>query len=116
MPLRLPHLSATARDIKKPTDALDYEIAREMAGALGRLGSALERTLRTLVEFDAAHPPGGPIPRAIRAKRQDLVAEASRALWHFVVQREACGLRDSRQVLRDYAVPAEVRDRMGAFP
>jgi hypothetical protein len=34
----------------------------------------------------------------------------------FVVQREACGLRDSRAVMRDYAVPAEVQVRMGLPP
>src|SRR5262249_62425143 len=45
-----------------------------------------------------------------------LVAEASAALWHFVVQREACGLRDLRYVLRDYRVPNEVAARMGALP
>ena len=45
-----------------------------------------------------------------------LVAEASRALWLFVVQREACGLRDLRYVLRDYRVPHEVAARMGAQP
>jgi hypothetical protein len=45
-----------------------------------------------------------------------LVAEASSALWHFAVQREACGLRDMRYVLRDYGVPAEVAARMGALP
>ena len=40
---------------------------------------------------------------------------ASLALWHFVVQREACGLRDLRYVLRDYRVPHEVYARMGAI-
>ena len=44
------------------------------------------------------------------------MAEASDALWHFVVQREACGLRDLRYVLRDYRVPSEVAARMGALP
>jgi len=48
--------------------------------------------------------------------RASLVAEASVALWHFVVQREACGLRDIRYVLRDYRVPPEVAARMGALP
>jgi hypothetical protein len=45
-----------------------------------------------------------------------LVAEAGYALWLFVVQREACGLRDSRAVMRDYAVPTEVQLRMGLPP
>jgi hypothetical protein len=31
----------------------------------------------------------------------------------FVVQREACGLRNSRTVMRDYNVPGEVQKRMG---
>jgi len=30
--------------------------------------------------------------------------------------REACGLRDSRTVMRDYAVPADVQARMGLPP
>jgi hypothetical protein len=30
-----------------------------------------------------------------------------------MVQREACGLRDGRQVMRDYRVPVEVQYRMG---
>jgi len=45
-----------------------------------------------------------------------LVAAAGHALWMFVVQRESCGLRDSRTVMRDYKVPAEVQERMGVFP
>jgi hypothetical protein len=40
--------------------------------------------------------------------------EAGHALWMFVVQREACGLRDSRTVMRNYNVPGEVQQRMGA--
>jgi hypothetical protein len=34
----------------------------------------------------------------------------------FIVQREACGLRDSTRAMRDYGVPADVRLRMGIFP
>jgi hypothetical protein len=98
---------------KKPVVALDYEIAQEMASALGRLGHALERALQTLAEFDAAHPRGELQP-ADREARRALVAAAGLALWNFVVQREACGLRDSRQIMRDYQVPPEVQYRMGA--
>jgi hypothetical protein len=32
-----------------------------------------------------------------------------------MVQREACGLRDPRPVIRDYRVPAEVYARMEIF-
>jgi hypothetical protein len=112
--LRPPRSSASAKS-DKLLDALDYEIAQETAGTLGRLGRALERALRILSEFDIAWPSGTTMTVQARDERQKLVGEASRALWHFVVQREACGLRDGRQVLRDYAVPPEVRDRMGMF-
>jgi hypothetical protein len=114
--------------------ALDYEIAQEQASALGRLGRALEAALAALAEFDrmvqyqpASDPgqdedpakspannpaPSGP-PAESRKTRAKLVAEASHALWCFMVQRESCGLRDPRPVIRDYRVPAEVQNRMG---
>lgn len=84
-------------------------MAQEMASALGRLGRRLERALADLAAHDAA---GG----RRTGTRATLVAEAGDALWHFIVQREACGLRDSRQIQRDYRIPAEVWARMGAFP
>jgi hypothetical protein len=113
--LRLPRSPTAAVKSNKLVDALDYEIAQEMAGTLGRLGRALERSLRTLAEFDSAWRSGTTTTARAQDERQKLVAEASRALWHLVVQREACGLRDARQVLRDYGVPPGVRDRMGMF-
>lgn len=94
--------------------ALDYEIAHEKASALGRLGRRLEETIAALAAFDATQLTPLDDPR--RAARRRLVAEAGTALWHFVIQREALGLRDSARLLRDYKVPNEVRDRMGAFP
>jgi hypothetical protein len=88
--------------------ALDYEIAQEQATALGRMGRALEAALKALADYDRDQ--AGPV-----ATRAQLVAAASDALWCFVVQREACGLRDPRSVMRDYRVPAEVQNRMGVF-
>ncbi|MBV8697195.1 DUF6665 family protein [Bradyrhizobium sp.] len=98
---------------RTPLDALDYEIAQETAAALGRMGRALEAALARLREFDAAHPRAG-APASARQVRRALVTEAGHALWMFVVQREACGLRDSRTVMRDYDVPGEVQRCMGA--
>jgi hypothetical protein len=100
---------------KTPADLLGYEIIQEQASALGRLGRALEAALTKLREFDAAHPQSGASP-AERQTRCTLVTEAGYALWMFVVQREACGLRDSRSIVRDYGVPSEVLNRMGALP
>jgi hypothetical protein len=104
------------RRIKQsPADVLADEFGREKASALGRLGRALEAALAALAEFDAGHSRRSSAAED-RQLRASLVAEASVALWHFVVQREACGLRDIRYVLRDYRVPPEVAARMGALP
>jgi hypothetical protein len=97
-----------------PADLLDSEIIQERASALGRLGRGLEAALASLREFDAAL--ASPPPDAARTQRAALVAQAGHALWMFVVQREACGLRDSRAVMRDYLVPPEVQVRMGLLP
>ena len=99
-----------------PAAVLDYEVGQEKASALGRVGRALEQALATLAAFDAEHAAGETRPAPVRQARARLVSEASQALWHFVVQREACGLRDLRQLLRDYRVPPEVAARMGAWP
>jgi hypothetical protein len=114
--------------------ALDYDVAREQASALGRLGRALEAALAALAEFDrecdrkglyecardqghdAGHDPDLAVRRPAgenNATRAKLIAEAAHALWCFIVQRESCGLRDPRPVIRDYRVPAEVQNRMG---
>jgi hypothetical protein len=85
---------------------LEYEIAEERASALGRLGRRLEAALAALAAC----------PRTVtseRSIRDSLVEEAGYALWLFVVQREACGLNDSSQVMRTYEVPYEVYARMG---
>ena len=85
---------------------LDHEIAQEKASALGRLGRRLEGALAAL----AACPRTA---NSDRKFRDGLVEQAAYALWLFVVQREACGLNDSTQVMRNYAVPKEVYVRMG---
>ena len=99
-------------------DALDYEIAQEQVSALGRMGRALEAALAVLAEYDRSHgakDTGAKDAGAKDAARARLVRDASDALWCFMVQREAFGLRDPRPVIRDYRVPAEVHNRMGAF-
>src|SRR5262245_24976899 len=101
---------------QSPADLLEHEFAQERASALGRLGRALEAALAALADFDAARAEGTAASPEQRQARSLLVAEAGVALWHFIVQREACGLRDMRYVLRDYRVPAEVAARMGVMP
>ena len=85
---------------------LEYEIAQEKASALGRLGRRLEAALTTLDACARTSNSDGKI-------RDHLVGQAAYALWLFVVQREACGLNDSAQVMQDYGVPNEVYAGMG---
>jgi hypothetical protein len=85
---------------------LEYEIAQERASALGRLGRRLEAALAALAECPRT-------ANSDRKIRDSLVAEAGYALWLFIVQREACGLNDSTQVMGPYGVSNEVYARMG---
>ncbi len=96
-----------------PAAVLDYELAQEKASAFGRLGRQFEAALAALADFDRAHLPDAAADPRRKAARAALLDTAGHALWCFVVQREACGLRDSRQVFRDYRVPPEVIARMG---
>jgi hypothetical protein len=97
----------------KAAGSLEYELAQEKASALGRLGRGLEKALAALQAFDAEVRE---VTAEARQERRALVAQAGHALWLFVVQREAVGLRDTRQVMRDYRVPTEVQGRMGVLP
>ncbi|MHC2625868.1 hypothetical protein ACVIW2_007900 [Bradyrhizobium huanghuaihaiense] len=104
-----------SRDLRPPVDILHYEIVQEQASALGRMGRTLEQALARLREFDAAHA-ATPTAASTQPARRELVLEAGQALWMFVVQREATGLRDSRHIMRTYNVPAEVQRCMGLAP
>ena len=95
-----------------PLDALAYEFAEERAAALGRMGRSLEQALARLREFDAGNPRSG-ASASVQQARRILVTEAGQSLWMFIVQREACGLRNSRMIMRDYNVPDEVQRCMG---
>ena len=77
-----------------------------------RSGARRSVTLRPRAIGSRRSPAG---EGASRTRRLRLVQDASDALWCFIVQREACGLRDQRLILREYRVPAEVQNRMGAF-
>jgi hypothetical protein len=104
------------RSAKRATgqNVLDYEIVQEQTATLGRLGRALEAALAALAHFDLTQPEreagDGCVPM-----REGLVQNASHALWCFLIQREVCGLRDQRLILREYRVPTEVQNRMGVF-
>jgi Family of unknown function (DUF6665) len=81
-------------------DALEHEILAEKAGGLAR---AERRLLAALDVYREQHADD----------RGDATWALVDAVTCFVVQREACGLRDARQIYEWYRVPAEVVARMG---
>ena len=107
MSLRPPRLTSRT-EAGTAYDALQQEMLQESASALGRLGRALEAALAAIEAFDAG--------RGADTDRRRLVRQAGTALWHLVVQREACGLRSGAQLYRDYRVPQEVINAMGMGP
>ncbi len=92
----------------RATDAIEKEIAQEKAQALALTARSLESALHALREHDA---------RRGAASRDDqrtrLVAHAAERVLHYLVQREAQGLRDARYVFDYYAIPTEVIARLG---
>ena len=105
MSLRLPqHLSSKDPLLNSRDGGLQAEIASEKAASLGRAGLAVEVALERLgnSELEAEHG------------REALLKTAAQAVWMFFVQREACGLRDQAQVVRDLKIPRAVIVRIGA--
>lgn len=83
---------------KPAVDLLGDEILAEKAATLDRLYHRLEKSLAAL---------------ALAPEDEDLLHSAGEALWHFVIQRELCGFRNTEAMLREIGVPAAVRLRMG---
>ena len=88
--------------------AVEADVIAEKASSLGHHGRLVEQAMAALRAFDAA-PDGDP------ETRLKLVKAAARQVWAFLVQRELCGLRDQKQVIKDYGIPGEVLVRLGAI-
>ena len=91
-------------------DTVQHEIAEEKAGALGRTGQRLQQALELFRELEQRTAD----QEQTRAQRERLLWELAGRIESLLVQREACGLRDSRYVLAFYGVPREAVARVGA--
>ena len=91
-------------------DTVQLEIAEDQAGALGRTGRRLQEALEQFRE----HERRAPAQRHSHATRERLLWDLAERVESLLVQREACGLRDSRYVLAFYGVPHEAVARVGA--
>lgn len=84
-------------------DGIAHEANAERANSLGHHGRLVEKAMTELRAFEGT-------PEA----RLALVKAASRAVWAYFVQREACGLRNHRDAIQLYGIPGEVLVRLGA--
>jgi hypothetical protein len=91
-------------------DTVQHEVAEEKAGALGRAGQRLQQALERFRELEQRTAG----QEQARVKRERLLWDLAERIESLIVQREACGLRDSRYVLAFYAVPGEAVVRVGA--
>ena len=92
-------------------DVVHHEIAEEKAGALGRSGRRLEQALEQFRNHECSRRHG---ESRADSRRETLLWDIAERAEALVVQREACGLRDSRHVLKFYRVPREALARIGA--
>jgi len=103
-----PMTSAQLRTLSElGVNTLESEILAEKASSLGHHGRMVEKTMAALKAFDPA--------TGTAEERLVLVKAAARATWKFFVQRELCGLRDQREIIRFYGIPQEVLNRLGAI-
>lgn len=101
-PPRLGQVSVPGRDTG--LSVLEAEMMSEAAAALGRAGARVEAALARLEDPEALAEIG----------REVLLRQAADSVWSFFIQREACGLKDQRQVVADLAIPRAVLVRIGA--
>ena len=108
-PDRVGHAGAAGKTGEQTgMETLEAEILAEQAASLGRAGRAVERALDALNALPAdAHPAGD-------GRRPALLKAAARAVHHFFIQRELCGLRRHDDAIAHYRIPAEVLVRLGA--
>lgn len=104
MSLRLPQNLGSSLRFETGASILDAEIQSEKAAALGRAGAKAQQALERLND-----------PEILAAEGRDaLLKAAADAVWKFFIQREACGMRDQAQVIRDLKIPRAVIVRLGA--
>ncbi len=80
--------------VRNTLHPVESELQKERAASLGRTGAQLEQSLEA---WRTAQARGGDVG-ALRA-------EAQKRLWYLVVQREAVGLRNHRDVYELYGIP-----------
>src|SRR5437667_300866 len=104
----LPDRVALSRHSEAAFNVLETDLLAEKVASLGHHGRLVEEAMAALRAFDAA-PHGDP------GERLKLVKRAAREVWAYFVQRELCGMRDQKQIIKDCGIPGEVLARLGVI-
>ena len=88
---------AALRNSGNAFDLLKTELAGESASSLGHHGRQVEAAMNAIRAFDAAG-------QGNADERTALLKRAAKAVWSYFVQREMCGMRDHRWVIKDYGI------------
>jgi plasmid stabilization system protein ParE len=88
--------------------AITHVLKQEGASSLGSAGRKLRTAVDMLQRFDRS----GADPHS--ARRSELLANAAYLLSAYVIQREAIGLRNHRDLTAEFDLTAEIWNRVGA--
>jgi hypothetical protein len=106
MSLRPPQSLKHSLSLEAGFNVLEYELRAEQANALGHSGLKAEAALAALRNWTGSENGGH--------QRDMLLKKAADAVWDLFVQREICGLRNSRDVVQRYVIPDEILVRLGS--
>ena len=104
MALTLADIAELRQRLTSGFGSIENEVIAEKASSLGHQARLVEGAMEELRAFE-----GEP------AERLGLVRKAARHTWAYFVQRELCGMRDHREIIRDFGIPQEVLVRLGAI-
>jgi hypothetical protein len=83
--------------------AVEAELKREQAAAMGRMGHKVEQALDALRNASDADS----------ETQARLVQNAAHTVWQLFVQREACGINNHQMAIAAYGIPPRVLARVG---
>ena len=92
---------------------IEQELWAERASTLSRVTERFEAALNQYQAFARQLPTIDGNDTTLRATHDQLETVAAEALWHLVIQREALGLRSHADLMEIYAVPSNLRRKMG---
>lgn len=101
MSLRPPQNLTNGLSLETGQSVLEAEMLAETASSLGHHGRKAEKALAALA-------------LASDKNRAELTDLAAREVWAYFIQRELCGMRDHRIIIREMSIPKSVLNRMGA--